>query len=453
MGRVFNRIKISFIPTLGKQILKVIVFCILFSMFLSTLTIKQLGKQFSKYIYDKINLTTTVYSQIGDSSSVDKNYSRFIHNRDIVINYFDKTIYYVKTVNDIATTNNCSYQLEILCDFIKPHITNGKLSSTDCIALSENQFNTLRGDNNQYNDNYICILPEGSTIIYTDQNGSYIEKEVQIGDSINLNYLIGYGGTAYLGYGQGEIISKDISFTIVGFTNDEIDNSFNVVSPIYIPINCFLEIAQDCTTTLKNDEQLNMNCPYTVSETSLNCDNLDQYISVMKQLKNSANSDIYYTSDASEMSGLLSIASAIDSNINEVTFIITLLMVLATIITAFLTLYIRRKEIGLLSSFGEDKKHICLQIIVEQILITIFAIPLSLFVQKKLAKKILTYLSLNNSLQIEAMTMYFSQRVTLNLTVNDYLCLSLLTLSIIFVYGTIIYLTVQKNDPKKLLKG
>ncbi len=453
MCRVFNRIKISFIPTLSKQILKAIAFCILFSMFLSTLTIKQLGKQFSEYIYDKINLTTTVYSQIADASSLEKSYSQFIHNRDIVINYLDKTIYYVKTVNDLASANDCSYQIDILCDFIKPNITNGKLSSTECIALSNAQFNDLRNDNNQYNKKYICILPEGSTITYTDQNGFYNEKEIQIGDSINLNCLVGYSGTAYLGYGQGEVISKDISLTVVGFASEEIDNSFNVVSPIYIPIDCFLEIIQDTTTIFKNNKQLNMNCPYKVSKTNINCDNLDQYLSVMKQLKISANSDIYYTSDASEMSGLLSIASAIDSNINEITLIITLLMILTTIITAFLTIYMRRKEIGLLSSFGEDKKNIILQIVIEQVFIMILAVPLSLFIQKNITQKILTYIALNNSLQTKTMTVYFSQRITLNPTINDYLYLSVLILLVIFIYGAIIYLTVKRNDPKELLKG
>ena len=94
MSRIINRIKISLIPTLSKQLLKIIVFCVLFSMFLSSLMIKQLGDYFSNFILDKIDLTVTVYSQVASSISDNTNV-QFLHDREFANNYLNKSFDYI----------------------------------------------------------------------------------------------------------------------------------------------------------------------------------------------------------------------------------------------------------------------------------------------------------------------------------------------------------------------
>lgn len=465
MSRIINRIKISLIPTLSKQLLKIIVFCVLFSMFLSSLMIKQLGDYFSNFILDKIDLTVTVYSQVASSISDNTNV-QFLHDREFANNYLNKSFDYITTVDRISQANKCNYQLQIQCDFIKPSISEGSLYNmssdiidlestnyTNCIALDSNSFNSLRS-NQDIKDNYVCILQKGASIIFENQDGTIYSKELQIGDKITLKYLIGYRDKAYLGENNNDnVIDKYLTFTIVGFTEDLSSSYFGLTNVIYIPLNNCIDIIQDTINTYNNDQQLQMFIPYYVSNAKITCDNLEQYLSVMKTLKQSTDSDIYYTSDASEMSGLLSIVSAITSNIDEITFIILLLMILTSILTALLNSFMRRKEIGLLSSFGESKRNISIQIIIEQFLILLVSIPLSLLTQKKVSQKIISYLSLNNYLQISNTTTYFSQRIVLNPTLIDYIYLLIVAILLLLVYGLIVYLTVKRNDPKQLMKG
>lgn len=465
MNRIINRIKISLIPTLSKQLLKIIVFCVLFSMFLSSLMIKQLGDYFSNFILDKIDLSITVYSQVASSVSDNTNV-QFLHDREFATNYLNKSYNYITTVDNISQSNKCNYQLQIQCDFIKPNISEGSLYNmnsdeidlkstnyTNCIALDKNSFNSLRNDED-ITDNYVCILQKGASIIFENQDGTIFSKELEIGDKITLKYLIGYHNKAYMGNANNDdVIEKDLTFTIVGFADDSFSSYFGLTNVIYIPLDNCIDIIQGTINTYENDQQLQMFVPYYVSNAKITCDSLEQYISVMKTLKESTDSDIYYTSDASEMSGLLSIVSAITSNIDEITFIILLLMILTSILTALLNTFMRRNEIGLLSSFGESKINISIQIIIEQFLILLVSIPLSLLAQKKISQKIISYLSLNNNLQVSNTTIYFSQRIVLNPSLIDYIYLFLVTLLLLSVYGLIVYLTVKRNDPKQLMKG
>lgn len=433
-------------------------------MFLSSLMIKQLGDYFSNFILDKIDLTVTVYSQVASSVSDNTNI-QFLHDREFAINYLNKSYNFITTVDNISLSKKCNYQLQIQCDFIKPNISEGTLYNmaenmidfestnySNCIALDKNSFNSLRNDEN-LKDNYVCILQKGASIISENQDGSISLKELRIGDKITLKYLIGYRDKAYMVNDNDDVIEKDLTFTIVGFADDSSSSYFSLTNVIYIPLDNCIDIIQDTINTYENDQQLQMFVPYYVSNAKITCDSLEQYISVMKALKQSTDSDIYYTSDASEMSGLLSIVSAITSNIDEITLIILLLMILTSILTALLNTFMRRKEIGLLSSFGESKTNISMQIIIEQFLILLASIPLSLLAQKKISQKIISYLSLNNYLQVSNTTMYFSQRIVLNPSLLDYLYLFLAAILLLLVYGIIVYLTVKRNDPKQLMKG
>lgn len=252
--------------------------------------------------------------------------------------------------------------------------------------------------------------------------------------------------------GDGEKLVSDIEYTVVGFTKDEA-NSLTSVDIMYVPLNSFLSIIQDIKTQFDENQSIYMFKPYQPMESHIYCTTLKQFTDVMNQLKISKDNGLYYNSNCSELAQLLSLTSAIGSNINDFLIIIIVLTIITTIINGLLTIFTRRKEIGLLSSFGESKNNICLQIITEQIITIFISIPISLLMQKYISQKIIAYLSINNSLKTESIKTFFSQRILLQTSINDYLALLTLSILIIIIYGLIVFITISKNDPKELFKG
>lgn len=468
MKKIFYRIKLNLFSLLPKQLLKILFFCILFSMLLSIITIDRLNQYFINFISEKVDLTVNINSIVNSDD-----YSlpiKFIKDRNSTENYLEKSLYYINTVKSIAEYNDCDYYLSINCDFItsnnnkeklinvskdyfkqNPYETIESFDQFSCVAINQSLFDKLRQDNNNYDQQNICILQEGAEIATLKDDGSYETKPVKVGDKIKLNYIIGWTGTAYMS-GDGEKLVSDIEYTVVGFTKDEA-NSLTSVDIMYIPLNSFLSIIQDIKTQFDENQSIYMFKPYQPMESHIYCTTLKQFTDVMNQLKISKDNGLYYNSNCSELAQLLSLTSAIGSNINDFLIIIIALTIITTIINGLLTIFTRRKEIGLLSSFGESKNNICLQIITEQIITIFISIPISLLMQKYISQKIIAYLSINNSLKTESIKTFFSQRILLQTSINDYLALLTLSILIIIIYGLIVFITISKNDPKELFKG
>lgn len=334
--------------SLSKQLLKIVFFCILFTMILSVFTINRLNDYFVNFISEKIDLTVNVNSIVcSDEYSLSIN---FIKDRESTDNYLEKSLYYINTVKSIAEDNNCDYYLTINCDLITanncnneklinvsedyfkqdPSISIETFEQFSCVAVNQSLFTTLRQDNNKYNLQNICILQAGAKIATLKDDGSYETKPIQIGDKINLNYIIGWTGNSYMG-GSGEKIVKNIEFTVVGFTKDE-TNNFNEVSVMYIPLDSFLSIIQDVETQFRTNQTINMFKPYQPMESHIYCTTLKQFTTVMNQIKAAKDNGLYYNTNCSELAQLLSLTSAIGSNINDFLIVIITLTIITTIV-------------------------------------------------------------------------------------------------------------------------
>ena len=332
MKKIFYRIKLNLFSLLPKQLLKILFFCILFSMLLSIFTIDRLNQYFINFISEKVDLTVNINSIVNSDD-----YSlpiKFIKDRNSTENYLEKSLYYINTVKSIAEYNDCDYYLSINCDFItsnnnkeklinvskdyfkqNPYETIESFDQFSCVAINQSLFDKLRQDNNNYDQQNICILQEGAEIATLKDDGSYETKPVKVGDKIKLNYIIGWTGTAYMS-GDGEKLVSDIEYTVVGFTKDEA-NSLTSVDIMYIPLNSFLSIIQDIKTQFDENQSIYMFKPYQPMESHIYCTALKQFTDVMNQLKISKDNGLYYNSNCSELAQLLSLTSAIGSNIND----------------------------------------------------------------------------------------------------------------------------------------
>lgn len=312
----------------------------------------------------------------------------------------------------------------------------------DCISVSNKTFQNIGSLDNIKYDDYVCLLHKGA-FIYDEMNERNPIKKIEIGDEINLKQIIG-------NY-QGD---TDVIFTVVGFIEDDLYLSGSV-KQMYIPLNNFIKLLSETKQIVKDNADIKLQYPCKINEDIvIKCDGLNQFINVKNEIDNKKDLNIFYTSDVLDAAQTIAMASAIGTNMNDLIFIMMLLIVLTTVVIAILNMFMRRKEIGLLSSFGESKKNICIQIITEQMIIILFAIFFSISIGKRISVKLLTYLMTNNSFELfNQNKIYFSQNINIKFILSDYINLVILAIISLIVYTIVADIAIKRNDPKKLLEG
>lgn len=460
MKRILKRIKLSMLSTFPKQILKIVLYVILFVGFLSSLLVDKLSDYFISFADDKLNYDIIINSQ--NSTNELENSYNFYHDRDYALNYLDETIDFVQTIDDIENNNDCICDIAITCDLLSfkqdnKQFYNGEsidFSDTnkqyiwesyqgfDCISVSNKTFQNIGSLDNIKYDDYVCLLHKGA-FIYDEMNERNPIKKIEIGDKINLKQIIG-------NY-QGD---TDVIFTVVGFIEDDLYLSGSV-KQMYIPLNNFIKLLSETKQIVKDNADIKLQYPCKINEDIvIKCDGLNQFINVKNEIDNKKDLNIFYTSDVLDAAQTIAMASAIGTNMNDLIFIMMLLIVLTTVVIAILNMFMRRKEIGLLSSFGESKKNICIQIITEQMIIILFAIFFSISIGKRISVKLLTYLMTNNSFELfNQNKIYFSQNINIKFILSDYINLVILAIISLIVYTIVADIAIKRNDPKKLLEG
>lgn len=460
MKRILNRIKLSMFSTFPKQILKVVLYIILFVGFLSSLLVDKLSDYFISFADDKLNYDIIINSQ--NSTNEMENSYNFYHDRDYALNYLDEIIDFVQVVDDIENNNDCICDIAITYDLLffkqdNKQLYNGEsidysdvnkqyiwesYQGFDCISVSNKTFKNIGLLNNNKYDDYVCLLHKDAFIYDKNDNINPIKK-IEIGDKINLKQIIG-------NY-QGD---TDVVFTVVGFIEDDLYLSGSV-KQMYIPLNNFVKLLSETKQIIKDNNDIKLQYPCKINEDIvIKCNNLNQFINVKDEIDNEKDLKIFYTSDVLDAAQTIAMASAIGTNMNDLMFIMILLIVLTTVVIAVLNMFMRRKKIGLLSSFGESKKNICIQIIMEQMIIILLAIFFSIRIGKRISVKLLTYLMTNNSFELfNQNKIYFSQNINIKFILSDYIYLAILAIISLIVYTIVADIAIKRNDPKKLLEG
>lgn len=460
MKKILKRIKLSMLSTFPKQILKIVLYVILFVGFLSSLLVDKLSDYFIGFAEDKLNYDIIINSQ-NSTNEVENSYN-FYHDRGYALNYLDETIDFVQTIDDIENNDDCICDIAITYDLLSfkqdnKQFYNGEsidFSDTDkqyiwesyqgfdCISVSNKTFQNIGSLDNVKYDNYVCLLHKDA-FIYDEMDMENPIKKIEIGDKINLKQIIG-------NY-QGD---TDVVFTVVGFIEDDLYLSGSV-KQMYIPLNNFIKLLSETKQIVKDNADIKLQYPCKIREDIvIKCDDLNQFINVKNEIDNEKNLNIFYISDVLDAAQMIAMASAIGTNMNDLIFIMMLLIVLTTVVIAILNMFMRRKEIGLLSSFGESKKNICIQIIMEQMIIILFAMFFSINIGRRISVKLLTYLMTNNSFELfNQNKIFFSQNINIKFILSDYINLAILVIISLIVYTIVADMAIKRNDPKKLLEG
>ncbi|MBQ2685361.1 MAG: ABC transporter permease [Erysipelotrichaceae bacterium] len=488
-----NRIILDLKNNVIRNLIKMLLITSFFAVVLSSLLVNHIGEVFERYITENLHLYVSVISDINDEalwSGIDYDPKT---NYEKTREYFD----YIRSIDEsLYIYNECTFNApaithigvrdgKLISDY-KYDITHRLYGSYDDVAanlrslqetipnermqefvesemkyqkilrpivVNESDFHDLREgyvhifegrsftEEELKNGDYVCMI-NSRTMYVADENGEITAHYVHPGDKVNCSIICHTD--------DGPVV-ETFELTVVGLNRPVLD--FIHYRDIYFPLALYEKMMDKMAE--HGYEGFNFNTASGVAyfETK----GLAQMKELINVIKDNSHGYDYYA-NTNIIADALSSCIAISENIkgiSSVSFVMCLLFCIALIV---LDVYYRKKEIGLLMSFGEERKTIVKQIIIEEVMLYAVATVLAFVLSRILSGMIVNYLLSNSTAndilvygghQVKAAAM----NIDLVLSSLDYVIYAAYIVVLIVMNVIIVNNQIRKYSPKELLAG
>lgn len=412
MKSVFLRIKLNMRKN-KLFIVKTIVFVLIFSMFFTSMYIKNVSSKLKDSIYSKFD----IYIQI--TSKETGNYSE-----EDIDQLFESILSYMKVMNklneqpyveytDINFINNKhNVLLPVLIknneiEVFDPHVyanrseaytfIQKRLFSTELNKWLELKLDSSRNKTpmDLYFEKYdkllgryftqeeiekglpVCIVPFPLEVLYKNGYG-----EPGLNDNIIISEVIMNN--------KGEVIyNEPHELKIVGFYNTY-NSVFEGTIPVYIPEKQYQKIFESMLTHLReyNPEFLNEHMKTNLFKMSpalfkiKDIEGLRSFVKELEPYKNMFPEEYQYYSTIEANYPVISNVNSIYNSFNYISIICFMLGLISTSIMMMFEMSYRKKEMGILFSLGESIHKVLLQFILEMLIVIALSLPCSLMIAK-----------------------------------------------------------------------
>ena len=225
-------------------------------------------------------------------------------------------------------------------------------------------------------------MEKGSLVcVITPNTYQYVDgqiKKVNVGDYISYSIMTPSNGDVE--------IYKTYDLEVIGILDDSIHytpKGTNTTSGAIIPEKLFMEMYDKAKKTdYGNTYYLFIPCIATLRD----FEDIEEFISYMQELNTIDGKNIRYETS---LDSYYSFAGNIEAISNNTDFLFKFALV-ATIILYILIINLdlnrRKKEIGLLSSLGQSKKSLMIELSIQYILVSLIALVLAIVVSSLLSK-------------------------------------------------------------------
>lgn len=227
------------------------------------------------------------------------------------------------------------------------------------------------------NGSLVCVITPNT---YQYVNGQI--KKVNVGDYISYSIMETNSGDIE--------VYKTYDLEVIGILNDDIHytptgNNFSYGA--IIPEKLFLEM-YDETKQVDEDSTYYLFMP--VIATLSDFEDIEKFINYMQDLNTIEGKDIRYETSLDSYYSFAGNIEAISYNTNFLFRFALIATLIFYILIINLDLNRRRKEIGLLSSLGQSKTSIMIELILQYLIISIIALAIAVIVSLLLSKYLLT---------------------------------------------------------------
>lgn len=282
--------------------------------------------------------------------------------------YLNNEIDYWQSYNLISTRNPYfsdiyyGYRLKSAGESKKAEIKNGRT------------FNQEEIDNGDY----VCVITP-DTYYYNDGNLT----KVEVGDYIEYSIMSPINGEPY--------IYETYEFEVIGILNQDklvADKYNNMTSGAIIPEKLFLEIYENAKrineeNSLEYTEYFNI---YPCVITMANFDEGEKLVEYLNDLNNLENKNYTYETSLDSYYAIAGNLEALSENANILFKFSIVVSILLFVFMINMDLNRRKKEVGLLSSFGEKKSQLILEFIIQYLVIAFISLLLAVFVSMLISK-------------------------------------------------------------------
>lgn len=478
----WTRFKFCIVKKYRSWTIKIFVFTMLFSFLLSAIYVRDLGHYYQQSVVDNYDISVTVSSLLNDDD-----YMRMVNISDT--DYYEKLMNYINfsnnvsnhnySYNDLAITNrNIStqeydenglkgfiihdYEIEnrqlqntwksyasniisgvnglySLISARTPEFTDielGKISITKGRSFSEQELEN--GEN-------VCIISDDAVIVQKDLKRPVV-KEISVGDYITVSEIM----SNITDDGSLDIKTEPRTYHVIGKyeVSRLYKNSFMGIR-IYIPEISMMRDLSNKYDLSQKKEVLFARSSYSVTPMLYKIDSLEMLDRLITDIDKTKADGLSYYASTDRIASLISAVQSVTNNITSISMMVYFCGLMLCVLTVFLDIYFKQKEIGLLLSLGEKKGNLFILNILENNMLIIIAAIITVFIANNLITRYLPVL-FNNMFGNGEYS--FMESIPFVLSSSDYrtilLYFAVIELSITFT----VLITVNRYDPKELLR-
>ena len=480
-----NRIILDFKNNILRNTIKVLLLTSFFTVVFSSLLVNHIGEVFEGYITENLDLYVSVLGNINDESMwsqanyvPEENYARTWEYFDYVSS-IDSSLYeynectftagslinegyegnrlkcwYFYTQSSWPGFNEASQFMDrqrIVEEF--PNVASIALKQLSASVVNETEFHDLKeGDvgiiegrtfteEEIANGENVCLV-NSRTLYVGEENGEMVMHFLHPGDKISCTIICEK---------DGELVRESFELTVIGVYRPTVD--FIHFRSYYVPLGFY----QKVMNKMAEYDYQGINFNVTPGVAYFGTKGLDQLKELISVIKTNDHGYGYYT-NTNEIADALSSCVAIKDNIKGISSISFVTCLLFCITLIVLDVYYRKKEMGLLMSFGEERKALVRQIIIEEVILYVIASVLAFLLSRLLSGVIVDYL-LNNSAGHDILVYGGHQvktapmNVDLSLSGLDFVIFGAYIVLLIVMNEMIISAQVRMYSPKELLAG
>lgn len=463
-------------------LIKVFIFTMLFSFLLSAIYVRDLGQHYQQAVVDNYDIYVTVSSLLNDDD-----YMRMVSVSDT--EYYEKLMDYICFGNGISNQNYSYNDMGITNRYISPQeydenglkgfiihnyeidnrqlqnqwkrynsdLFHGLSGSYSLVSARNSSFTDIElgkislaqgrsfSDQELENGEDVCIIPDDLVVVQKELNRPVL-KEISVGDHITVSEIMNSTAPD----GLLDLKTESRTYLVIGKyeVNRLYKNSFMGIT-IYIPEKSMLRDLSYKYELSENNEVLFDHWCYSVTPMLYKIDSLDMLDMLIEDIENAKSDDLSYYASTDRIASLISAVQSVTNNITSISAMVYLCGLMLCVLMIFLDMYFKQKEFGLLLSLGEKKKNLFISNLLENNLLIIVAAIITGFLTTALITRYLP--SLFNTMFGKG-EYSFMETVPFVLSSADYRTILIYLLVIELSLTLTVLITVNRYDPKELLR-
>ena len=418
--------------------------------------------QFMKYHEYIDDNTDHLYSDMPISISATTEY--------IIQDYVLKGIYYVPggSMSLREIFDRCSYEYD------NGFISHGSVViTTSSESVQPLDFNLgkrqlvsgrLFNEDELTDGDNVCIISEKLKMAVLEEN-TIIEKEIDVGDFIDICYVVDGNNEGYKGYEEYNPSFYTLRYKVIGKYHT-VSNTVMTDKNIYVPENCLGRLWEDMYQIFDKSDEYQVingdNAAISVDPMIYQIENFSTLETFVNKVEVTRGEEFEYYVNTASFTNVISSVTAVSKGFKRIGVLCFMFSILLMLTLTYINIMFSKKEIGLLLSLGSSKKEVIMQYIIVDVILIGISLTIAFYLNQYIVSSMKDYILsgetiVNNSVLNDFVRdfgkNYRMMKLDFCYSLTDYCILSFfIVLTLCFRY-IVMSRMIDSTDTIELLRG